>query len=446
MSGTGYTAIADGGGTSDCHGHGTHIAGTVGGTTYGVAKNVTVHPVRVLDCTGSGSYLGRRGRDQLGDGEPRQARGRQHEPRRRRLELARHRGRQLRRSPASPTPSPPATAATDACNHSPARAPSALTVGATTSTDAQASYSNFGTCLDLYAPGSSVTSAYYTSDTATATMSGTSMASPHVAGAAALYLETNPTATPAVVAQAILSLASQGKVTAAGAGSPNLLLHSLFAGGSPADTTPAQTADYLSHQRGDGERERDDRGQCDRRSGVSSVEFWIDGVKKGSDSTSPYTYAWDTTLATNASHTLVSKAYDTWNNMGTSASVSVTVNNVAVPPPGLVTNGGFEGAPNPWAFSGHASWASGAAHGGSSFALLGNRNRANGSVSQSGTIPARRGHPHLLAERHLQRHQYHSDRRHLRRGDRGQHRLAPGQLQQPPEGNSRFATPRGASP
>jgi hypothetical protein len=276
---------------------------------------------------------------------------------------------------------------TDACTQSPARAPAALTVGATTSADAQASYSNFGTCLDLYAPGSSVTSAYYTSDTATATMSGTSMASPHVAGAAALYLETNPTASPATVRQAIVSLATQNHVSGAGAGSPNLLLYSLFAGGSPADTIAPQTSITAPASGATVSGTATVTAYATDASGVSVVEFWLDGVKKGSDTSSPYTYAWDTTTATNGSCTLQTKAYDTWNNMGTSATVSVTVNNVTGPPQ-LVVNGGYEGTPSPWAFSGHASWASGTAHTGSSYALLGNRNRANGSVSQSVTIPA----------------------------------------------------------
>lgn len=122
----------------------------------------------------------------------------------------------------------------NACNYSPARVPTALTVGATTSTDARASYSNFGSCLDLFAPGSSITSAWYSSNTATKTISGTSMASPHVAGAAALVLEGNTTASPEGVANTIVSNATAGKVISAGSGSPNQLLYALVGG----DTTP----------------------------------------------------------------------------------------------------------------------------------------------------------------------------------------------------------------
>ena len=116
----------------------------------------------------------------------------------------------------------------NACNYSPARVPAAITVGATTNTDARASYSNYGTCLDIFAPGSSITSAWYTSNTATNTISGTSMATPHVAGAAALYLQANPGATPAAVASALAAGATQGKVTNPGTGSPNRLLYTLF--------------------------------------------------------------------------------------------------------------------------------------------------------------------------------------------------------------------------
>jgi hypothetical protein len=115
----------------------------------------------------------------------------------------------------------------DACTKSPARAPNAITVGSTTSTDARSSFSNFGTCVDIFGPGSSITSAWYTSTTATNTISGTSMASPHVAGAAALYLASNPTATPAQVTQALISNSTPNKVTSPGTGSPNRLLYTL---------------------------------------------------------------------------------------------------------------------------------------------------------------------------------------------------------------------------
>ncbi len=121
----------------------------------------------------------------------------------------------------------------NACSYSPARAANAITVGSTTNTDARSSFSNYGSCLDIYAPGSNIVSAGISSSTATATLSGTSMASPHVAGVAALYLASNPSATPTQVRNALVDNATSGKVTNAGSGSPNKLLYSIFGTTNP---------------------------------------------------------------------------------------------------------------------------------------------------------------------------------------------------------------------
>jgi subtilisin family serine protease len=232
---SGYTAILDGNGTNDCHGHGTHVAGTVGGATWGVAKNVTLWAVRVLNCSGSGTISGViAGVDwvtanhaspavanmSLGGGAS--------------LSL----DDAVRRSIASGVTYAIAAGNSnaDACNASPARVAEALTAGASTSTDARASFSNYGSCLDVFAPGSSITSAWNTSDTATNTISGTSMASPHVAGVAALYLQQDPSASPATVASAVVNSATPGVVGSAGTGSPNRLLYSLF--GTPPPPPP----------------------------------------------------------------------------------------------------------------------------------------------------------------------------------------------------------------
>lgn len=243
--GNGYTAITDANGTNDCNGHGTHVAGTVGGSTYGIAKGAIIHPVRVLGCTGSGTNSGViAGMDWV---------------------TANH----IKPAVANMSLGGGASTATDdavarmtaagvtvavaagndnanACNYSPARAASAITVGSTTSTDARSSFSNYGTCLDIFAPGSSILSSWYTSTTATNTISGTSMASPHVAGAAALYLAVNPSATPSQVASALAASSTTGVVTGAQTGSPNRLLYTL--GGSPPPPTGTQTysntADY----------------------------------------------------------------------------------------------------------------------------------------------------------------------------------------------------------
>jgi subtilisin family serine protease len=116
----------------------------------------------------------------------------------------------------------------NACNYSPARVSAAITVGATTSSDTRASYSNYGSCLDIFAPGSSITSAWYTSNTATNTISGTSMATPHVAGVAALYLQGNPGASPSTVRNALVNNATTGVVKSAGTNSPNRLLFTAY--------------------------------------------------------------------------------------------------------------------------------------------------------------------------------------------------------------------------
>ncbi|MES2670446.1 MAG: S8 family peptidase [Pseudomonadota bacterium] len=232
--GNGYTAISDGRGTTDCNGHGTHVAGTVGGTTHGVAKGVTIHPVRVLGCTGSGTNSGViAGMDWVANNHVKPAVAN--------MSLGGGASQATddavaRMTAAGVTVVVAAGNSNDnACNYSPARAASAITVGSTTNTDARSSFSSFGTCLDIFAPGSSITSAWYTSTTATNTISGTSMASPHVAGVAALYLANNPSATPAQVTTAIINNSTPNKVTSPGTGSPNRLLYSLF-GGTPPPT------------------------------------------------------------------------------------------------------------------------------------------------------------------------------------------------------------------
>jgi len=204
-----------------------------------VAKQVTLHPVRVLDCNGSGTTSGViAGVDwvtmnrvkpavanmSLGGGASTA------------LDNA------VRNSIASGVIYAIAAgnSSTDACSQSPARVGEALTIGASTSGDSQASFSNFGTCVDLYAPGQGITSAWMTNDTATSTISGTSMATPHVAGAAALYLSTDPNATPAMVSQNVINIATTGRLGGLGAGSPNRLLYSLF-GNQPTDNPPVSS-------------------------------------------------------------------------------------------------------------------------------------------------------------------------------------------------------------
>ena len=227
----GTDTIGDGQNGQDCNGHGTHVSGTVGGATFGVAKGVSLVAVRVLDCAGSGTNAGViAGVDWVT-------------------------ANRIRPAVANMSLGGGASAALDqavqrsivagvtyaiaagnsnvnACTTSPARTPEAITVGATDINDNRASFSNFGTCLDIFAPGVNITSDWGSSNTATNTISGTSMATPHTAGAAALYLAANPTAAPLAVRNALVANATAGVVRSPGTGSPNLLLFT-NAGGPP---------------------------------------------------------------------------------------------------------------------------------------------------------------------------------------------------------------------
>src|ERR1044072_4477734 len=218
---------AFGGNGQDCNGHGTHVSGTIGGSTYGVAKSVNLRGVRVLDCNGSGSTSGViAGVDFV--------RNNHSNPAVANMSLGGGASSTLDTAVNNLANSGVAIAVAagnsnaNACNSSPARAANAITVGSTTTSDARSSFSNFGTCLDLFAPGSSILSSYATSDTATATLSGTSMASPHVAGVAALYKQVNPSASSSTVRNAIVNNATVNVITNVGTGSPNRLLYSLF--------------------------------------------------------------------------------------------------------------------------------------------------------------------------------------------------------------------------
>lgn len=213
---------------TDCNGHGTHVSGTIGGEEYGVAKDVTLVGVRVFGCSGgaSASRIIRavewvidqeKGTPRpsvvnmsLG-GHPRRALDAA-------ITVGIHYGTTFSVSAGN--------SSADACNVSPARTPGAITVGASDINDNEASFSNFGECLDVYAPGVGITSAWIGSDTATATISGTSMSAPHVAGVAALYLGSNPQAGPKEVRQAIRHNSSEDKLIGVGEGSPNKLLWS----------------------------------------------------------------------------------------------------------------------------------------------------------------------------------------------------------------------------
>ena len=233
----GRDAVDNDNDATDCHGHGTHVAGTVGGSTYGVAKNVTLVAVRVLDCAGSGTDAG-----VIAGIDWATADHQAGQPAVANMSLGGGASQSLDDAvnrAISDGITMAVAAGNDnvnACNSSPARVPAAITVGSTTSTDARSSFSNWGTCLDIFAPGSSITSSWYTSTTATNTISGTSMATPHVTGVAALYLSQNGNQSPATVRDALVNNATLNKVTSPGTGSPNRLLYSIF--GAPPPPPP----------------------------------------------------------------------------------------------------------------------------------------------------------------------------------------------------------------
>lgn len=208
---------------TDCNGHGTHVAGTVGGATYGLAKAVRLYGVKVLNCRGSGTWSGViSGMDWVAANHKKPAVAN--------MSLGGSTNTSVDAAATNLSNAGVFVAVAagnsdaDACNYSPARAENVTSVAATTSSDAKASYSNFGSCVEIHAPGSSITSAWHKSSTSTNTISGTSMASPHVAGAAALYKATYGDASWSTINSWLTNNASVGKVTGNISGTPNLLL------------------------------------------------------------------------------------------------------------------------------------------------------------------------------------------------------------------------------
>ena len=233
-----YSSVADSYGPDGCHWHGSHVAGTVGGATAGVAKGVRLYSVRVLDCTGSGTTAGViAGVDWVTanrilpavanmsmDGS---------------LSQALNDAMQRSIDAGVVYVVSAGNSARDACSTSPGSMTNAITVGASESSDAMSGYTNRGTCIDLFAPGSGVLSAGNYDDVTMMTATGTSMASPHVAGIAALYLQSNPSATPGQVTAAVLGSATVGAMTGLSVGSPNLLAYVVAAAAPQPIVAPA---------------------------------------------------------------------------------------------------------------------------------------------------------------------------------------------------------------
>jgi len=236
-----YDNVGDGQNGIDCNGHGTHVAGIIGSTTYGVAKGAFLHGVRVLGCNGSGAISNvLAGVDWVTAHAVHPAVAN--------ISLAAAGGSPSLESGITNSINSGVTYAIaagngnyDACNFTPARTPLALTVAASDETDLKALFSNWGTCVDLFAPGNRIDSTWASSDTAVANLSGSSMAAPMVAGVAALYLEAHPTASSATVSSAVLNTSTSGVLDVLGTTSPNKLVYSFINGAPAPSPTPTVT-------------------------------------------------------------------------------------------------------------------------------------------------------------------------------------------------------------
>ncbi|WP_257449822.1 Ig-like domain-containing protein [Archangium lipolyticum] len=320
----GFTAIEDGNGSYDCHGHGTHVAGIIGGATYGVAKGVTLHSVRVMDCEGSGYVSGLiAGIDWVTANHTRPAVANIS------LSLSNNVTASLDEAVTRSINAGVTYVVSSgdhqstACHRSPGRVPAALTVGASDSGDGRYMFSNFDECVDLHAPGVDIPSAWSTNDTSTDTLTGTSMAAAHVAGAAALYLEGHALATPGEVATELTSRAMPVMIYTTGYSLNQLL----YAGGNGEDQTAPQVLLTAPAAGATVSGTVTLSATVTDESDIARVDFFQGDSLIGSDDTAPYELKWNSLTTLNGPVVLMARAHDVHYNPGVSPPVEVTLAN-----------------------------------------------------------------------------------------------------------------------
>ncbi|ATB39243.1 hypothetical protein CYFUS_004687 [Cystobacter fuscus] len=319
----GVSFVEDGNGADDCNGHGTHIAGTIGGATYGVAKGVTLHSVRAWDCMGRGDVSAVIAAVDW---------------------IATHHEKPAVANLSAAGASSPAlddavTRAINAgvtfvvaagneqstvCQRSPARVPAALTIGASDIDDSKPLFSNSDACVDFFAPGVDIPSAWSTSDTSTHLLTGTSAATAHVAGAAALYLEGHPLATPGEVSTELTSRANPDVLTGAWPPASSRLLYTL---GNGDDQTPPQVVLTSPSAGAVVSGTLTLTATATDTSGIARVEFFLGDRRLGWDDTAPYELAWNSVGSLNGPLVFSARAYDAHYNPGASAPIEVLLEN-----------------------------------------------------------------------------------------------------------------------